>query len=115
MKELKTEQMGTAAPKSTEEKPAVKQAPTKTRVKPKASGAPKTADTKPAIKPKASVASNQPITKPQIPSAPQTDAGSEASEDKQVESADLRRARKKLELRQGKQEPKRKTRRALGA
>ena len=115
MEELKTEQTGNAAPNSTEEKPAVKQAPTKTKVKPKASSAPKKAETKPAVKPKASVAPKQPIAKPQMPSAPQTVAGSEASEDKQVESADVRRARKKLELRQGKQESKRKTRRALGA
>lgn len=35
--------------------------------------------------------------------------------EKAVDSADIRKARKKLELRQGKQEPKRKTRRALEA
>lgn len=46
---------------------------------------------------------------PMIPTAP----SSETAEGNPVESADIRKARKKLELRQGKQQPKRKTRRAL--
>ena len=59
-----------------------------------------------ATKPSAHTASNDLAMKPKTQS-------SETPEAKQVESVDVRKARKKLELRQGRQEPKRKTRRAL--
>ena len=91
----------TTAPKASGDKPAVTTASTKK------------ADTDPASQPKPNAVPKQPESKPQLPSAPPTVAGSDASNDKHVESADIRRAKKKLELRQGKQEPKRKIRRAL--
>ena len=91
----------TAPPKDAGDKPAIAKATTKK------------ADADLTSKPKPNATPKQAESKPQLPSAPPTVAGSEASNDKHVESADIRRARKKLELRQGKQEPKRKIRRAL--
>ena len=97
----KTAQTSSTPPKDTGDKPAVTKAPTK-----------KT-DNNLTSEPKPNAIPKQPDSKPQLPSAPPTVAGSDASNDKHVESADIRRAKKKLELRQGKQEPKRKIRRAL--
>ena len=113
--ELKAAQTSTAAPKNAEGKLAAKKAPTSTAAIPQAGGAPRQVGPTPVAKTKATAAPKKLAAKPQMPSAPQTVAGSDASEEKIVESADVRRARKKLELRQGKQEPKRKTRRALEA
>ena len=115
MKELKTDQGDSAVPTPTADKPAAKQTPSKRDVKPKVSSAPKKAETGPGSKPETDVATKQSMAKPQISSVLQPVPGSDASREKTVESAEVRRARKKLELRQGKQEPIRKTRRALEA
>ncbi|KAL6718356.1 hypothetical protein ACLMJK_004445 [Lecanora helva] len=89
-------------------------APTKptTKVNAPTTPAKPTKPTKPTSKPNAPAAQGKPAPKPIAPPATPT-APSEASEEKQVDNADVRRARKKLEIRQGKQEPKRKTRRAV--
>ena len=80
---------------------------------PKLSSTPKTsAPKKPIIKPNAATGPVMSTPKPKISSATPT-AASEAPEEKHVDSAEVRKARKKLELRQGKQEPKRKIRRAV--
>lgn len=82
----------------------------------KAPPAPKKLDSKqPAAKANTSAASTKPSTNLKPSSATSTAASSVAPKDKQVDSAEVRKAQKKLELRQGKQQPKRKTRRALEA
>ncbi len=69
---------------------------------------------KSTVKPAAGALPDKSATKPKTSSVAPKAPTSEAPEDKHVESAEVRKARKKLELRQGKQEPKRKTRRAVG-
>jgi len=103
------------APKSTVMKQTTKPASKLTGDMPKATSISKNSESrKPTAKPGVDSDSRKPATKLKPPSATGTATLSEVSE-KEVENAEVRKARKKLELRQGKQQPKRKTRRALEA
>jgi len=102
--------------KSTDTKQATKPASKPTGDAPKTISIPKNLEPKkPTAKSGTDAASTKPATKVKPSSATPTAASSEAPAEKRVESSEVRKARKKQELRQGRQQPKRKTRRALEA
>ena len=119
LKGLKANQVSKTTLGTVKAKQPTKSTPKRTDVKPNGSLEPK------KIEPnhRKTIPSTIPAPKPsdvkqQAPSAPQKSelgsaagSASAASEGQNVDSADIRRARKKLELRTGKHEPKRKTRR----
>ncbi len=100
----------------------IKPAPSQTKFEPKLP-AKKPAATTPAAKPTSTTpatSSKAPATKSKPPSTatkpiPTAEASQKQEDENHVDSAEVRKARKKLELRQGKQEPRRKIRRALEA
>lgn len=104
------------AQKSTDTKPATKSESKPTDNMLKATPTPKKTGLKKSTgNTNTSKASANPTTKLKLPSVTPTATSSEAPEEKHVDSAEVRKTRKKLELRQGRQEPKRKIRRALEA
>ncbi|CAD6592195.1 MAG: hypothetical protein ASARMPRED_006106 [Alectoria sarmentosa] len=118
-KGLKANSMTKATPGTARTKQSTKATPKRTNVKPNRGLAPKQLEPEHStmISP-ASSASKPSGVRQQAPSAPQksklvSEGGARPAvlEGKKVENADVLRARKKLELRQGKQETGRKTRR----
>lgn len=98
--------------KSTATKQTAKPASKPSVDAPKATPIPKNPEPrKPTVKASADAGSRKPVRKSKPPSAIPTTIPPENAES-HVESAEVRKARKKLEL-QGRQQPKRKTRRAL--
>ncbi|KAF6233725.1 hypothetical protein HO173_007937 [Letharia columbiana] len=123
VKRLKANPVSKATPGTAKARQPTKATPKRTDIKPNEDLAPQRIEQKPpTTSSSAGSASKSSDVKQQASSAPQKSelgsaAGPEsaASEGKNVESAAIRRAHKKLELRQGKQEPKRKIRRLQAA
>ena len=117
MKDAKLKKAATSKATETEAKQPVRVAPKKTNLKPKPNPAPRKIGPKqPAVRKATKGAPGVSATKPSGSSAPRTASkavkattASEASEGQNVDSAEVRRARKRLEPGQGKQEPKRET------
>jgi 1-acyl-sn-glycerol-3-phosphate acyltransferase len=104
----------TKMPKATHTKQAPKPASKPTDAAPKAASLSTYSEPKkPIVKPNAGATLTKPVTKPKAPSIALTATSSVPPEEEHIESAEVRKAQKKLELRQGKQQPKRKTRRVL--
>ena len=100
---FKSDNTNTTSPVDASKKLEPKKAPTK-------QAGPKT-----VIKPKSNLSVTQADSNLPLPSARPKAAESEMSEGQKAEDANVRRTQRKLELRQGKQEPRRKVRRALEA
>ena len=118
LKGMKADPASIATPAAAKAKQLTKATGKKTDVKSNGNLAPKTIESKHSTTSSANPAHRPLDMKQKAPSAPQkselgTTTGPESalSEGKSMESAEVRRARKKFALRQGKQEPKRKVRR----
>lgn len=99
---------------ATAPKPAVTKKPAKLPVKTNSSTK-KSASDKPTANAASNTAPKTSAAKPESSIEDPSKAPSVVGEENHTDSAEVRKARKKLELRQGKQEPRRKTRRAVEA